>query len=106
MKRTIATLTFAATFTLSGAAPALAAAGSQSVDPQGGSTAAGGSSRAVGLTADGSKKAATTGLAGFNDPASATGIVLWSLAGGGALVAGATSVVVVRRRAKTEAYAA
>lgn len=34
-----------------------------------------------------------------------SGLVLWTLVGGGALAAGAVSVVVVRRRAKTEAAA-
>lgn len=34
-----------------------------------------------------------------------SGLILWTLVGAGALAAGATSVVVVRRRAKTEAAA-
>jgi hypothetical protein len=50
--------------------------------------------------ATGSGSSATDGLAATGaDPS----LVLWTLVGAGALAAGATSVVVVRRRAKSEA---
>jgi hypothetical protein len=106
MKHAFAAFTLAGIFALAGAVPALAAADAQSVDPQGHSSAAGGRDRTTTLSSGDSKAAATLSIAGLNDPATAMGIVLWSLVGGGALVAGGTSVAVVRRRAKTEPDAA
>lgn len=47
---------------------------------------------------------ATTGASLANTGAD-SGLILWTLVGAGALAAGAASVVVVRRRAKTEAAA-
>ncbi|ADX74180.1 LPXTG-motif cell wall anchor domain protein [Pseudarthrobacter phenanthrenivorans Sphe3] len=47
---------------------------------------------------------ANTG-AGLANTGADSGLVLWTLVGAGALAAGATSVVVVRRRAKAEAAA-
>ncbi|MBT2549630.1 LPXTG cell wall anchor domain-containing protein [Arthrobacter sp. ISL-65] len=46
-----------------------------------------------------------TGGAGLANTGADSSLVLWSLVGGGALVAGAASVVVVRRRANAEAAA-
>jgi LPXTG-motif cell wall-anchored protein len=48
---------------------------------------------------------ANTGGAGLANTGADSGLVLWTLVGAGALAAGATSVVVVRRRAKAEAAA-
>lgn len=48
---------------------------------------------------------ATTGGAGLANTGTDAGMVLWTLVGAGALTAGVASVVVVRRRAKTEAAA-
>ncbi|MEW9872767.1 LPXTG cell wall anchor domain-containing protein [Arthrobacter sp. HS15c] len=50
---------------------------------------------------------ATTGggAAGLANTGADSGLVLWTIVGAGALAAGAASVVVVRRRAKTEAAA-
>lgn len=47
---------------------------------------------------------ATTGT-GLANTGADSGLVLWTIVGAGALAAGAASVVVVRRRAKTEAAA-
>lgn len=47
---------------------------------------------------------ANTG-SGLANTGADSGLILWTLVGAGALAAGATSVVVVRRRAKTEAAA-
>ncbi|MGG6380043.1 LPXTG cell wall anchor domain-containing protein [Paenarthrobacter sp. NEAU-H11] len=47
---------------------------------------------------------ATTG-SGLANTGADSGLILWTLVGAGALAAGATSVVVVRRRAKAEAAA-
>ncbi|TQJ38083.1 LPXTG-motif cell wall-anchored protein [Arthrobacter sp. SLBN-112] len=55
-----------------------------------------------GNAAGGAPLANTGGLA---NTGADSGLVLWTLVGAGALAAGATSVVVVRRRAKTEAAA-
>lgn len=58
---------------------------------------------AASLTSNsGSASSATGGLAATGAD---SGLVLWTLVGAGALAAGATSVVVVRRRAKVEAAA-
>ncbi|OAE02760.1 LPXTG cell wall anchor domain-containing protein [Arthrobacter sp. OY3WO11] len=48
---------------------------------------------------------ASTGGAGLANTGADSGLVLWTLVGAGALAAGATSVVVVRRRAKAEVAA-
>ncbi|MDV2976870.1 UNVERIFIED_CONTAM: LPXTG cell wall anchor domain-containing protein [Actinomycetes bacterium ARC8] len=48
---------------------------------------------------------ASTGDAGLANTGADSGLVLWTLVGAGALAAGATSVVVVRRRAKAEVAA-
>ncbi|MHC6593429.1 LPXTG cell wall anchor domain-containing protein [Arthrobacter sp. C152] len=56
----------------------------------------------TGGTAAGAPLANTGGLA---NTGADSGLVLWTLVGAGALAAGATSVVVVRRRAKAEAAA-
>ncbi|WP_163167318.1 LPXTG cell wall anchor domain-containing protein [Arthrobacter sp. Alg241-R88] len=48
---------------------------------------------------------ASTGGAGLANTGADSGLVLWTLVGAGALAAGATSVVVVRRRAKSEVAA-
>ncbi|MDQ0689819.1 LPXTG cell wall anchor domain-containing protein [Arthrobacter sp. W4I7] len=48
---------------------------------------------------------ANTGGTGLANTGADSGLVLWTLVGAGALAAGATSVVVVRRRAKAEAAA-
>ena len=45
---------------------------------------------------------ASTGGTGLANTGADSGLVLWTLVGAGALAAGATSVVVVRRRAKAE----
>ncbi|MEK0155893.1 LPXTG cell wall anchor domain-containing protein [Arthrobacter oryzae] len=58
----------------------------------------------TGLANAGGAPLANTGAALANTGADAS-LVLWSLVGAGALAAGATSVVVVRRRAKAEAAA-
>lgn len=58
----------------------------------------------TGLANTGGAPLANTGAALANTGAD-TSLVLWSLVGAGALAAGATSVVVVRRRAKAEAAA-
>lgn len=47
----------------------------------------------------------TGGGAALANTGADSGLILWTLVGAGALAAGATSVVVVRRRAKTEAAA-
>lgn len=60
-----------------------------------GSNAGGSNGTPASLANSGGSKLAATGAD--------SGLVLWSLVGAGALVAGATSVVIVRRRAKTEA---
>lgn len=49
--------------------------------------------------------ASTGGNSGLADTGADSGLVLWGLVGAGALAAGATSVVVVRRRARAEAAA-
>ncbi|MBP1135086.1 LPXTG-motif cell wall-anchored protein [Arthrobacter sp. PvP023] len=61
-----------------------------------------GSEAGTGLANSGGTTTAGTGLANTGADAS---LILWSLVGAGALAAGATSVVVVRRRAKAEAAA-
>lgn len=48
---------------------------------------------------------ANTGGAPLANTGADSGLILWTLVGAGALAAGAASVVVVRRRAKTEAAA-
>jgi LPXTG-motif cell wall-anchored protein len=58
----------------------------------------------AGLANTGGAPLANTG-AGLANTGADSGLVLWSLVGAGALAAGAASVVVVRRRAKTEAAA-
>lgn len=58
----------------------------------------------TGLANTGGAPLANTGAGLANTGADAS-LVLWSLVGAGALAAGATSVVVVRRRAKAEAAA-
>jgi LPXTG-motif cell wall-anchored protein len=57
-----------------------------------------------GLANTGGAPVANTG-AGLANTGADSGLVLWTLVGAGALAAGAASVVVVRRRAKTEAAA-
>ena len=57
----------------------------------------------TGGNAAGSAPLANTG--GLANTGADSGLVLWTLVGAGALAAGATSVVVVRRRAKAEAAA-
>lgn len=57
-----------------------------------------------GLANTGGAPLANTG-AGLANTGADSGLVLWTLVGAGALAAGAASVVVVRRRAKTEAAA-
>ncbi|UUL77360.1 LPXTG cell wall anchor domain-containing protein [Pseudarthrobacter sp. Fe7] len=58
---------------------------------------------AASLANAGGSVAGTTG--GLASTGVDSGLVLWTLVGAGALAAGATSVVVVRRRAKSEAAA-
>jgi LPXTG-motif cell wall-anchored protein len=53
----------------------------------------------------GAPLANTGGAAGLANTGADSGLILWTLVGAGALAAGATSVVVVRRRAKAEAAA-
>jgi LPXTG-motif cell wall-anchored protein len=57
-----------------------------------------------GLANTGAAPLANTG-AGLANTGADSGLVLWTLVGAGALAAGAASVAVVRRRAKTEASA-
>ncbi|KSU78691.1 LPXTG-motif cell wall anchor domain-containing protein [Pseudarthrobacter enclensis] len=58
------------------------------------------------LANTGSAPLANTGSgSGLANTGADSGLVLWTLVGAGALAAGATSVVVVRRRAKAEAAA-
>jgi len=57
---------------------------------------------ALSNTGGGASLANTGGLASTGVD---SGLILWTLVGAGALAAGATSVIVVRRRAKTEAAA-
>lgn len=57
-----------------------------------------------GAAADLSNSGANAG-AGLANTGADSSLILWSLVGGGALVAGAASVVVVRRRANAEASA-
>lgn len=59
----------------------------------------------TGGNAGGAPLANTGSGAGLANTGADSGLVLWTLVGAGALAAGATSVVVVRRRAKTEAAA-
>lgn len=60
---------------------------------------------AASLANTGGAPLANTGGAGLANTGADSGLVLWTLVGAGALAAGATSVVVVRRRAKAEAAA-
>lgn len=53
----------------------------------------------------GAPLANTGGGAGLANTGADSGLILWTLVGAGALAAGATSVVVVRRRAKSEVAA-
>lgn len=53
----------------------------------------------------GAPLANTAGGAGLANTGADSGLILWTLVGAGALAAGATSVVVVRRRAKSEVAA-
>ncbi|WP_285319368.1 LPXTG cell wall anchor domain-containing protein [Pseudarthrobacter sp. lyk4-40-TYG-27] len=62
----------------------------------------GGSGSTVAGNAGGAPLANTGGLA---NTGADSGLILWTLVGAGALAAGATSVVVVRRRAKAEVAA-
>ena len=103
MNRSLTALALAAALALLGAVPAIAAGQVKTAVPQGDSTATGSGDRISGLIVRGDKTVPTSGLAGTNDPATSMGIVLWSLVGGSALAAGATSVAVVRRRAKADA---
>lgn len=57
----------------------------------------------TGGNAGGAPLANTGSGAGLANTGADSGLVLWTLVGAGALAAGATSVVVVRRRAKAEA---
>lgn len=59
----------------------------------------------TGGNAGGAPLANTGSGAGLANTGADSGLVLWTLVGAGALAAGATSVVVVRRRAKGEAAA-
>lgn len=59
---------------------------------------------AASLANSGGAPLATTG-SGLANTGADSGLVLWTIVGAGALAAGAASVVVVRRRAKTEAAA-
>ena len=56
------------------------------------------------LVANGNSALANTG-SGLANTGADSGLILWTLVGAGALAAGATSVVVVRRRAKAEVAA-
>lgn len=60
---------------------------------------------AASLANTGGAPLASTGAAGLANTGADSGLVLWTLVGAGALAAGATSVVVVRRRAKSEVAA-
>jgi LPXTG-motif cell wall-anchored protein len=60
---------------------------------------------AASLANTGGAPLANTGGAGLANTGADSGLVLWTLVGAGALAAGATSVVVVRRRAKAEVAA-
>jgi LPXTG-motif cell wall-anchored protein len=57
------------------------------------------------FASSGAPLATTGGGAGLANTGADSGLVLWTIVGAGALAAGAASVVVVRRRAKTEAAA-
>ena len=57
------------------------------------------------FASSGAPLATTGGGTGLANTGADSGLVLWTLVGAGALAAGAASVVVVRRRAKTEAAA-
>lgn len=59
----------------------------------------------TGSSTGGAPLANTGSGAGLANTGADSGLVLWTLVGAGALAAGATSVVVVRRRAKAEAAA-
>lgn len=59
----------------------------------------------TGGNAGGAPLANTGSGAGLANTGADSGLILWTLVGAGALAAGATSVVVVRRRAKAEAAA-
>lgn len=59
----------------------------------------------TGGNAGGAPLANTGGGTGLANTGADSGLVLWTLVGAGALAAGATSVVVVRRRAKAEVAA-
>lgn len=61
-------------------------------------------SNGAALSNTGGAALANTG-AGLANTGADSGLILWTLVGAGALAAGAASVVVVRRRAKTEAAA-
>ena len=100
MKRTLAAVTLAGTITFLGALPAMAANPAESADPRGNSAVAGGD-RSINIGTVGARSAVAPVLSGFNDPATVTGVILWSAVGGGALVLGATSVVRVRRQARS-----
>lgn len=67
-------------------------------------TVVAGADRGVVNTAGNGSGLANTG-AGLANTGADSSLILWSLVGGGALVAGAASVVVVRRRANAEASA-
>jgi LPXTG-motif cell wall-anchored protein len=56
-------------------------------------------------TGGGAALANTNGGAALANTGADSGLIVWTLVGAGALAAGAASVVVVRRRAKTEAAA-
>lgn len=101
MKRTLAAIALAGTYTLLGALPAMAVDTAESTDPRGNSAVAGGD-RTINVGTVGSRSAVAPVLSGFNDPATATGVLLWSAVGGGALLVGATSVVRVRRQARSD----
>ncbi|WP_432393347.1 hypothetical protein ACRQ5B_08970 [Pseudarthrobacter sp. L19] len=81
MKRTLAAIALAGTYTLLGALPAMAVDTAESTDPRGNSAVAGGD-RTINVGTVGSRSAVAPVLSGFNDPATATGVLLWSAVGG------------------------
>ena len=96
---------FAVPLTLSEAGTyTLTATGQTSGKVSSASVTVAGAAVGSGLANTGGTPLANTGTGLANTGADAS-LVLWSLVGAGALAAGATSVVVVRRRAKAEAAA-
>jgi hypothetical protein len=91
MKKSLAAIALAGSVALAGAVPAMADGGAKTAD------ASGNYAFSVSISEAGTQNVTATGVN--------YSLILWSLVGTGALASGATSVVVVRRRAKAEAAA-